>query len=355
MPFAQQKMGFSRPPRLFLRQDRQNAANPMGKTGFYDPQNESITLYISGRHPKDIMRSLAHELQHHTQKCNGDFDNVTSMGEQGYAQADPHMRSMEIEAYQASIVFRDWEDSLKETIYYEHLQKGDKSSMSTKNWKNRELNGLLMERFGFEFKPLSENIEEGFEKPKSAAGSGPSNKGGKIDRSDVANKDTSKFGQGGSKGGGKPSASGTNAPSKGGKIDRSDVANKATGRWLKEEEELDEMCPAKTPEEAEGSVMVIGDRGDDEMAGEPGEEDLQALAGDLLSVSQRIADALGGSMPEKEEELEERRGRGRKGPHIRGPEDPRLRENIAKLRKAGYSTGQIKEFLINAYSRVLKG
>tara|TARA_R100000008_G_scaffold83278_1_gene68500 strand:+ start:46 stop:1173 length:1128 start_codon:yes stop_codon:yes gene_type:complete len=160
MPFAQQKMGFSRPPRLFLRQDRQNAANPMGKTGFYDPQNESITLYISGRHPKDIMRSLAHELQHHTQKCNGDFDNVTSMGEQGYAQADPHMRSMEIEAYQASIVFRDWEDSLKETIYYEHLQKGDKSSMSTKNWKNRELNGLLMERFGFDFKPLAENLDE---------------------------------------------------------------------------------------------------------------------------------------------------------------------------------------------------
>ena len=39
MPFAQQKMGFSRPPKLFLRQDAQNAANPMGKTGFYDPQN----------------------------------------------------------------------------------------------------------------------------------------------------------------------------------------------------------------------------------------------------------------------------------------------------------------------------
>ena len=132
MPFAQEKMGFDRPPKLFLRQDKQNAANPMGKTGFYDPQNESITLYITDRHPKDIMRSLAHELMHHTQKCNGEFDKVTNMGEQGYAQADPHMRSMEIQAYQASIVFRDWEDSQKGTIYYEHLQKGDKSSMSTK-------------------------------------------------------------------------------------------------------------------------------------------------------------------------------------------------------------------------------
>ena len=220
MPFAKEKMGFSRPPKLFLRQNTQNASDPMGKTGFYDPENESITIYISGRHPKDIMRSLAHELQHHTQKCNGDFENVQNMGEQGYAQADPHMRSMEIQAYQASIVFRDWEDSIKETIYYEHLQKGDKSSMSTKKWKNRELNGLLMERFGFDFKPLveslDEELEENFEHPGSATGAGPSNKGGKIDRSDIANKDTSKFGRGGSKGGGKPSAGGTNAAPKAG-------------------------------------------------------------------------------------------------------------------------------------------
>ena len=162
MPFAQEKMGFNRPPKLFLRQDAENAAKPLGKTGFYDPQAESITIYVSNRHPKDILRSLSHELMHHTQKCNGDFENTEGMGEQGYAQNDPHMRNMEIQAYQASIVFRDWEDSLKETIYYEHLQKGANKTMSTKNWKNRELNGLLMERFGFGFNPLaeSEEIEE---------------------------------------------------------------------------------------------------------------------------------------------------------------------------------------------------
>ena len=78
MPFAQEQMGFDRPPRLFLRQDAENSADPLGKTGFYDPQAESITIYISGRHPKDILRSLAHELMHHTQKCNGDFDNAES-------------------------------------------------------------------------------------------------------------------------------------------------------------------------------------------------------------------------------------------------------------------------------------
>jgi len=159
MPFAQEKMGFSRPPRLFLRDDPQNAANPLGKTGLYDPEKESITLYTTNRHPKDIMRSLAHELQHHTQKCNGDFENVQNMGEEGYAQADPHMRTMEIQAYQASIVFRDWEDSTKGTIYYEHLQKGDNVSMSTKKWKNQELKSLLAESWGFKM-DLSKLTEE---------------------------------------------------------------------------------------------------------------------------------------------------------------------------------------------------
>ena len=94
------------------------------------------------------MRSLSHELMHHTQNCNDEFDKVSSMGEQGYAQNDPHMRTMEIEAYKASIVFRDWEDSCKGTIYYEHLQKGD-NKMSTKDWKNGEIKSLLTESWGF--------------------------------------------------------------------------------------------------------------------------------------------------------------------------------------------------------------
>tara|TARA_R110002012_G_scaffold257656_1_gene437940 strand:- start:1729 stop:2772 length:1044 start_codon:yes stop_codon:yes gene_type:complete len=155
MPFAQQQMGFDRVPRLFLKNDDTEASNPMGKTGFYDPNEESITIYIGKRHPKDIMRSLSHELMHHTQKCNGDFEGVNNMGEQGYAQNDSHLRNMEIQAYQASIVFRDWEDSTKGTIYYEHLQKGDKK-MSTKDWKNKELTTLLSEAWGFKFNNLEE-------------------------------------------------------------------------------------------------------------------------------------------------------------------------------------------------------
>ena len=148
MPFAQKRFGFTKPPKMFLKQDEENAKNPLGRTAYYDPEQMSITLYTTGRHPKDVMRSLAHELVHHTQNCNGMFDNIGSVGE-GYAQNDEHLREMEREAYeQGNLCFRDWEDSIKNTIYFEHLQKGD-NFMSTKDWKNKELNGLLTEGWGF--------------------------------------------------------------------------------------------------------------------------------------------------------------------------------------------------------------
>ena len=99
MPFAKERMGFKNPPKLFLRNDSKNAENPLGKTAYYDPNNKSITLYVTGRHPKDVMRSLSHELVHHTQNCNGKFNNVGEMGE-GYAQNDEHLREMEREAYE---------------------------------------------------------------------------------------------------------------------------------------------------------------------------------------------------------------------------------------------------------------
>jgi len=156
MPFAQEQLGFERPPKLFLRQDSDNAADPLGKTAFYDPNKRSITLFITDRHPKDVLRSLSHELVHHIQNCRGDFDNTMEMGE-GYAQNDEHLREMEREAYErGNLLLRDWEDGIKNTTYSEHLQKGGKNHMSNKSWKNRELNGLLMERFGFNFKPLVE-------------------------------------------------------------------------------------------------------------------------------------------------------------------------------------------------------
>ena len=139
--FARQRMGFQHPPKLFLKKDLKNSKQMLGKTAYYDPNEEAITLFVSGRHPKDILRSFAHELVHHMQKLRGEFDRDTST-DPGYAQKDPHMRDMEKEAYlQGNMCFRDWEDrhkKLKEQVYNEWRT----NTMSLKEWKNKELFGL---------------------------------------------------------------------------------------------------------------------------------------------------------------------------------------------------------------------
>jgi hypothetical protein len=114
-PFAKKRLKFNKPASLFFKPDFRNAQNPLGKTAFYDPDTFSITVYTANRHPKDILRSFAHELVHHAQNCRGEFDEslMGDMGE-GYAQNNEHLREMEREAYEdGNLCFRDWEDSVK--------------------------------------------------------------------------------------------------------------------------------------------------------------------------------------------------------------------------------------------------
>ena len=118
--FAKDRMGFQRPPRLFLRNDSENSQKMLGNTAYYDPQEKSITLFTHKRHPKDILRSYAHELVHHTQNLRGDL-STEKCGEMGtgYAQNNKHMRNMEKEAYlQGNMCFRDWEDTLNDKDTY---------------------------------------------------------------------------------------------------------------------------------------------------------------------------------------------------------------------------------------------
>jgi hypothetical protein len=111
-PFAQKQLGFKRPPKLFFVQDQNNAGDVLGKTAYYQPETETIKIYVTNRHPKDVLRSFSHELVHHAQNCRGDFDNDT-VTEEGYAQNDPHLREMEREAYEkGNMIFRDYCDGL---------------------------------------------------------------------------------------------------------------------------------------------------------------------------------------------------------------------------------------------------
>jgi hypothetical protein len=160
VPFAQKKMGFDRPVRINFASDHQNAVNPLGKTAFYDPNVSEVTIFTDQRHPKDVLRSLAHELVHHTQNCRGKFDKKPEMGED-YFQYNSYMREMEREAYEkGNMCFRDWEEKyrnqLQESIYY---KTGD-TKMNHKDWKNQATFGRLMESFGYEAPEEEEESEE---------------------------------------------------------------------------------------------------------------------------------------------------------------------------------------------------
>ena len=177
-PYAKERLGFDRDPQIFLRSDEDNASEPLGKTAFYDPENFSVVLYVNNRHPKDIMRSLSHELVHHTQNCRGDFKGGLPTQE-GYAQEDEHLREMEREAYeQGNLVFRDWEDQEKKK------NKGNIMEANTKKIE-KEIADAKKNRIPENTKEIQKNIQDtlndrgmnlndqimkkwGYKKPKSS-------------------------------------------------------------------------------------------------------------------------------------------------------------------------------------------
>jgi len=141
-PYAQQRLGFNKPANIEYLDDPQNAQDPLGKTAYYDPTSFTVSLYTSGRHPKDILRSLSHELVHHAQNCRGEFEGGLVASE-GYAQEDDHLRSMEKEAYeQGNLVFRDWEDKRKSN-------KDEGAIMEHFDIRRVKLNKQLMDKFGY--------------------------------------------------------------------------------------------------------------------------------------------------------------------------------------------------------------
>ena len=110
---AKEEFGIENTPKLHLRQDDENAQGIFGKTAHYNPGDQSIIIFITNRHDKDICRSFAHELVHHHQNERGDLE-MGDASQATYAQDDPHMRKMEMEAYlKGNMLFRDWEDKEK--------------------------------------------------------------------------------------------------------------------------------------------------------------------------------------------------------------------------------------------------
>lgn len=107
----------SPPSKLILKNCKENAEQEWGYTGNYNPNDKSITLFITDRHHVDILRTFAHEVIHHWQNENGNLivggkkDVGPDTENPQYAQKDPHLRKMEKQAYLlGNMIFRDFED-----------------------------------------------------------------------------------------------------------------------------------------------------------------------------------------------------------------------------------------------------
>ena len=110
---AKEKYDIQQAPKLFLRQDEKNAKMLFGRTAYYQPETQTIVVYTTNRHPKDVLRSYCHELIHHVQNERGDL-KMSDSTSPTYAQDDDHLRKMEMEAYlKGNLLLRDFEDNFK--------------------------------------------------------------------------------------------------------------------------------------------------------------------------------------------------------------------------------------------------
>lgn len=135
--FMKSKFNFTCEPSIHFMSDVENAEKILGKTGYYNPHEESVHVYITNRHPKDILRSLAHELLHHIQGCEGmvkaDDERMKGTKDPNYLIHDKFLRHIEADAFKrGNVVFREWEAHVKEgdvqvsNLNEKRLKKGAK-------------------------------------------------------------------------------------------------------------------------------------------------------------------------------------------------------------------------------------
>ena len=104
-------MSFTPLPAIkLINNDEENAQDILGRTAYYEPQTKCIALYTKGRHPKDVLRSFAHEMIHHMQNLEGRLNNIDTTN----VNEDENLYQLELEAYSlGNMLFREWENSKK--------------------------------------------------------------------------------------------------------------------------------------------------------------------------------------------------------------------------------------------------
>jgi hypothetical protein len=151
--FMQNKYGFEHLPKIKFINNKKNASNVLGMTGGYDQANEEIVVYISNRHPKDILRSLAHEMTHHVQKCEGKLnnDNTASTSDPNYIMHDEYLKKIEADAFErGNITFREWEATKKGGKQMNEEKKMPKNKVVKAHEKAKEAMPSFKAQYGAE-------------------------------------------------------------------------------------------------------------------------------------------------------------------------------------------------------------
>ena len=139
------------PKVIFKHSDVSNAKDFFGKTAYYEPQSMSIVLYTEGRHPKDIVRSFAHEMIHHMQNVEDRLGNITTTN----TQEDDRLNDLEAEAnLKGTMTFRNWTDKMQErknkdpfgiTAYALELARGLQEQEDPKYKIYVDMDGVLVD------------------------------------------------------------------------------------------------------------------------------------------------------------------------------------------------------------------
>jgi phosphopantetheine adenylyltransferase len=150
----------------FINDDGENAKDFFGKTAYYNPNSNQIVLYTLNRHPKDVMRSFAHEMIHHHQNCEDRLGNITTQN----TNEEGDLPEIEREAYtKGTMTFREWTDTLTEGILKENTEEEDDGTLSYESIFKPDINILVAfknYKNYFQLKPLFDEHGYGFYYPK---------------------------------------------------------------------------------------------------------------------------------------------------------------------------------------------
>lgn len=147
LQYAQDKHDLDDDCVIIFSSDKENSENPLGDTAYYAPPKKTIVAYVDGRHIKDILRSISHELVHHKQNKEGRLKNINA--KENYAQEDEYLRDIEKEAYKlGNITFRDWEDKFKSRSS-NNMSEDNSKKKPYRQYINESRYEMVMKKFGF--------------------------------------------------------------------------------------------------------------------------------------------------------------------------------------------------------------